>query len=140
LLSCHHLNRSICLIRYVHRCTHKYIVAYLLIYAAILLTSFGPPRSLPPRPPIALPRPIQPLFSKDSSPIQPAFKRSSRRFRLLATECSFSSQNSKNKCFFHRAASSQFHGCRRLMDQCGTLAQKLPSGLLTMISRRAYRD
>jgi hypothetical protein len=44
-----------------------------------------------------------------------------------------------NKWFFHGLAQSHFPGRRRLIDQSGTQVKKPPSGLLTMISRRAYR-
>jgi hypothetical protein len=45
-----------------------------------------------------------------------------------------------NNCRFHSMTGSHFPGCRRLMDQSGTRVKKTPSGLLTMISRRAYLD
>lgn len=43
------------------------------------------------------------------------------------------------KSFFHSLALNPCPGRKSLMDQSGTRLEKLPSGLLTMISRRAYR-
>ncbi len=44
-----------------------------------------------------------------------------------------------NNCVFHSLAENRFPGHPRLMDQSGTGVQIPLSGLLTMISRRAYR-
>ena len=43
------------------------------------------------------------------------------------------------KSFFQSLPLNPYPGRKRLMDQSGTQLEKLPSGLLTMISRRAYR-
>ncbi len=43
------------------------------------------------------------------------------------------------KSFFQSLSLNPNSGRKRLMDQSGTQLEKPPSGLLTMISRRAYR-
>jgi len=43
------------------------------------------------------------------------------------------------KSFFHSLPLNPHPGRKRLMDQSGTHLEKLSSGLLTMISREAYR-
>ena len=78
------------------------------------------------------------FFTEDSSPRVLLFKRSLSQFRLLDLE-RFPVAGTGAKSLLCQPGNTQLPHCIYLLDKSGTSRSNSRSGLLTMISSRAYR-